>query len=181
MAICETCGLSFEPKQPDRANRFCSGVCYYTRGPDGPRKASVKRPRQTTAKGHPLADDSGRVAVSRLTLYGEIGPGPHRCHWCGVEVVWMRGIAPNALIADHLDWDEQNNDPANLVASCHSCNARRARPGRRSGIQPHEPTLQVGKYRTRAEIRTCPTCGKDFLTLPSRPRTYCSRRCSASR
>ena len=32
-----------------------------------------------------------------------------------------------ALVVDHLDFDGLNNDPANLVPSCHPCNAGRTR------------------------------------------------------
>lgn len=188
MRACETCGLSFEPK-PQRSGRFCSVECFWARGPDGPRKASVKGPRKQTAKGHPLAPPSGVVAVSRLVLFDKIGPDTHPCHWCGKRVAWMMGAGPGAsgnLLVDHLDWDDQNNSPENLVPSCNSCNARRAAPGRRGSIQSDEPSLPAGGgYRTRAIEVHCAWCGAPFLTLPSRPRKFCSRggrgRCANAR
>lgn len=183
MAICAGCGVSFEPKRLG-ASKYCSPACYYARGPDGPRKASVKTPRQQTAKGHPLAPASGRVAVSRLVLYDKIGSGPHKCHWCGSSLEWRIGTsshAPDALFVDHLDWDRLNDDPANLVASCGDCNARRAAPGRRNAIQPGELTVPIGKNRTRAVRRVCEACGREFLTSPTKHARFCSRQCANGR
>ena len=81
--------------------------------------------------GHPLADSRGIVYVHRMVLFDKIGPGPHRCHWCSAKVRWLIGDGPRgvgvdgALITDHLDFDPSNNEPANLVPSCNSCNAGR--------------------------------------------------------
>lgn len=177
MAICETCDVSFEPKI-QTSGRWCSAGCFWTRGPDGPRKGSVKTPRQRTAWGHPLAGRGGRAAVSRLDLYAEIGPGPHPCHWCGRMLQWTVGIASDSIIVDHLDWNPINDELENLVVSCNSCNTRRAAPGRQGAIATDEPTVPIGKtHRTRAIECTCKTCGKSFLTPKSRPGHYCSRPC----
>jgi hypothetical protein len=62
-----------------------------------------------------------RQYVHRTVLLGKIGPGSHPCHWCGTAVTW--GVD---LEADHVDYDRLNNDPVNLVPSCHGCNTRRA-------------------------------------------------------
>lgn len=159
-------------------------ACFYAVGPVGPHKATVTRPRQRRVKDHPLAPPSGVVAVSRLVLFDKIGPGSHSCHWCGTLVAWKVAATarePDALFVDHLDWDHLNDEPANLVPSCNNCNARRAAPGRRSAIQPGEPTLMVGGNRTRAVERRCPTCDEKFLTLPSRPREFCSIPCANQR
>jgi len=184
MAICKTCGISFEPKKTSRAGKFCSVGCYYALGAVGPRKATVKGPRMRTARDSPIAPPSGVVAISRLVLYEKIGPGPHRCHWCDAQVAWMAGGGPGSpgnLLVDHLDWDDQNDDPDNLVPSCNTCNSKRAAPGKRQKIQPGEPTIQIGKYRTRAIEAACPECGTTFLTLPSRPKIYCSPKCANGR
>jgi len=184
MAECKTCGISFEPKRHSRAGKFCSLDCYYALGAVGPRKATVKGPRMRTARGHPLAPPSGIVAISRLNLYDKIGPGPHNCHWCGAWVAWVSGGSPGtagSLLVDHLDWDNQNDDPSNLVPACNTCNSKRAAPGKRQKIQPGEPTIMVGKYRTRAKEVACAGCGEMFLTLPSRPKKYCSSRCANGR
>lgn len=178
MNICETCGASFEPKRHTRNGRYCSGECYYARGPDGPRKASVKRPRRVMAKTHPLADSHGRVALARLNLYEKVGPGTHPCNWCGRELIWKFGIFPDAIVTDHLDWNNTNDDPENLVVSCHSCNARRAAPGRRTAIQPDELTIPAGKYRTRAIKLVCPRCSREFLRPLRKPTEFCSARCA---
>lgn len=70
---------------------------------------------------HPLANDRGRLREHRKVLYDEIGPGDHLCHWCSAEIRWDDGT----LTPDHLDWDVSNNDIANLVPSCCSCNSAR--------------------------------------------------------
>lgn len=76
--------------------------------------------------GHPLANKHGLVYVHRMVLYDKIGPGPHKCRWCGATVRWvLGGLIKGALVADHLDWDATNNDPSNLVPSCNPCNASR--------------------------------------------------------
>ncbi|MGH2371846.1 MAG: hypothetical protein ACRDI2_27045 [Chloroflexota bacterium] len=72
----------------------------------------------------------GRVATHRYVLYEKIGAGPHACHWCGDEVDWTKGgngpgCPGGALAADHLDGDQRNNDPENLVPACNACNTLR--------------------------------------------------------
>lgn len=177
MAECETCGLSFEPKI-QTSGRFCSQECFWARGPDGPRKASVKGHRQRTMRDHPLAPPSGIVTVGRIVLYDKIGPGPHPCHWCRRLVNWSRGITRDCIVVDHLDWNHDNDNPDNLVPSCNNCNTRRAAPGRQGAIQPGELTFPIsGGYRTRAVECTCQSCGKVFPAAKSRPRLYCSRAC----
>jgi hypothetical protein len=74
---------------------------------------------------HPLARSGGNALLHRVILFGEIGPGPHLCRWCGRDVDWMHGLADGALVVDHVDHDRGNNDPSNLVASCHPCNSGR--------------------------------------------------------
>lgn len=79
---------------------------------------------------HPLAFANGHVLVHRAVLYDAIGPGQHECHWCRTPVEWRKdGLAPGALVADHVDGDRQNNEPANLVPSCQPCNSARSNYG----------------------------------------------------
>lgn len=79
-----------------------------------------------TSPDHPLARAQGRVLEHRRVLFAAIGPGPHQCHWCSRPVDWTRGVStPDALVVDHLDFDRANNDPSNLVPSCHPCNSQR--------------------------------------------------------
>ncbi len=185
---CEVCAKPFAMRQRNRANRFCSLACYYAAGPRGARKADVVG-RQRTVPNHPLAPPSGMVVVARLVLYDKIGPGPHTCHWCGNEVRWMpgSGLAPGALVVDHLDFDRANDSPENLVPSCNSCNAHRTRNGDRRSIKDGELTImQSGGTRTRAVERQCQSCGKSFLVALSQVKyrassgTYCSRGCMYS-
>jgi hypothetical protein len=80
----------------------------------------------TGQQGHPLAGKMGNLPEHRKVLYEKIGSGPHPCHWhpvsgCGqLNLQWGNGI--DGIFADHLDEDRLNNDPHNLVPSCHKCN-----------------------------------------------------------
>lgn len=70
--------------------------------------------------GHPLSV-ANKVFEHRYVLYEKVGYGPHLCHHCGIHINWFAGLE-----CDHLDRDRANNDPANLVPTCHPCNVRRA-------------------------------------------------------
>lgn len=83
---------------------------------------------ETRRKGHPLARAHNHVLMHRVVLFDKIGPGPHPCHWCQKPVDWEVGLSETALIVDHVDWDRANNDPDNLVPSCHRCNTGRRKP-----------------------------------------------------
>lgn len=76
-------------------------------------------------RGHPVAHADGRVRVHRAVLYDKIGGGEHPCHWCQALVTWAVERGKRALVADHIDGDTWNNDPANLVPSCNGCNVSR--------------------------------------------------------
>jgi hypothetical protein len=134
---------------------------------------------------HPLAPPSGDVAVCRLVLYEKIGVGPHACQWCDKAVDWMPGewTDPAALVADHLDWDIHNNDPANLVPSCRVCNAHRVEGGGRAPIREDELFVtNANGSRSRAVSRFCVICGTPFVARVSQVKIgralYCSRSCA---
>lgn len=119
--------------------------------------------------------------VHKVVLYDKLGHGPHLCHWCGRPVRWVKGTAGDALIADHVDGDELNNDPGNLVAACNGCNTIRARCGFRPGIAGDE-VVEVSKgRRTRGVELECQECGATFVAALARVRAgtakFCSRRC----
>lgn len=83
-----------------------------------------------TVRGHPLATKIGRIPAARRILYDMIGPGSHQCVWCAQKLHWRvnqkGGSTYNRdLIVDHLDSNPLNDDEANLVASCQSCNTVR--------------------------------------------------------
>lgn len=174
---CVSCGAVFE--LIDRRRQTCSTACQY-------KLIWANRPRGTGytklyLPGHPLADGRGAVSEHRAVLYAKLGPGRHPCHWCGAMVVWRPvGAAqePGSLRTDHLDDDRRNNDPANLVASCNSCNIRR---GRQDRITDGELFIVRGGKRLRAEQRTCTLCGAPFLhrIAAHNPGLYCSKSCSA--
>jgi hypothetical protein len=83
--------------------------------------------RVVTRAGHPLADSSGRVYEHREVLYGALGEGPHKCHWCGRGLAWKRRSGFARLVTDHLNDNRTDNRIENLVPSCTNCNSDRAR------------------------------------------------------
>jgi len=184
---CENCGGSFTPRPTaTRPGRFCSTACYHASGaPRGKKLDRVKAQRMRSAPGHPIAPPGGVVAVARLVLYDKIGPGSHPCHWCDESVRWIVGCGPGepgTLIADHLDWDRNNDNPENLVASCHRCNVNRTRTGKGRSIADDELTVSRTRGRTRAIKRNCEFCNEQFLTIPATVRAgkgrFCSRSCA---
>lgn len=179
--ICLSCGITFTPKTRSRAGRFCSLPCYYDFGPRGPRKDKIKGQRMVSLPNHPLAPPSGIIARSRVSLYDEIGPGPHACHWCKAIVNWETGLVPGALIVDHLDWNIENNLPENLVPSCLNCNSHRRQTGEAKLIKDDELTVLRNGKPTRAIEKRCIRCETPFLITPAEVRAgkgrYCSREC----
>ena len=182
--LCEVCGAPVT-RRPGKANRFCSLACYHVSGPRGNRVERTRHQRLKRAPTHPLAPPSGMVAECRMILYDKLGPGPHPCHWCGALLQWRpgQGLVPDALLADHLDWDIHNNDPANLVPSCNSCNAHRTRGGGRALIRDDEPVVvNANGSRTRAHEVFCHICGVAFLARVAELRKgkgrFCSRSCA---
>lgn len=132
--------------------------------------------------GHPIAPPGGVVSRHRFRLYEKIGPGPHPCHWCGKQVQWRIGYhngMGDDLVSDHVDKNWRNDDPSNLVPSCVTCNNRRARI---NPILPDEVVFQNGRWRERAELRNCVTCGQPFPGRLSDKRPnkgrFCSRSCA---
>ena len=186
MKRCENCGDPIRKRPNYKKARFCSHDCY-SESIRGKAKVDKVEGRMATAKGHPLAPASGRIAYARLALYEKIGPGPHPCHWCESEITWMPGVGPKhgAIIADHINFDRTDDSPDNLVASCLNCNAHRTERGDRNRIQEGELTVEVGGSRTRAVLVECATCGKSFAALPALVRKgegkYCSMECVYNR
>lgn len=76
------------------------------------------------APGHPVSHKGGTAYVHRKVLFDCIGDRLHSCHWCKCEIEWM-AKGKRRLVADHLDGNKANNDPTNLVPSCHNCNSTR--------------------------------------------------------
>lgn len=139
-------------------------------------------------KDHPLSAGSGKVPEHRVILFEKIGPGEHLCHWgCGSLLRWLPGqhTAAEAITTDHIDNDGQNNDPSNLVPSCHTCNVRRGRDARFEGklfvIHP-----KTGSRELATEC-ICLGCQQPFLIATKiikaeakrgRPAgLYCTRDC----
>ena len=120
-----------------------------------------RRYRYRYLPSHPLADKSGRVYEHRAVLFDEIGPGPHPCHWCGVDVDWLPKATPGELQPDHLNNDGADNRTENLVPSCRDCNTtrgaqRRADALREAGFWSNNDTiaaLRDGGRAPRLEAR----------------------------
>lgn len=110
-------------------------VAMGTAAPGEPR--FVRKYVSTYAPKHPLAGKNGKVYVHRWVLFDKIGPGEHLCHWgCGKTVSWsVSKGCPGELVADHLDGQGDNNDPANLVPSCRPCNVSRDAPKRAARLR----------------------------------------------
>ncbi|HEV7299245.1 MAG TPA: HNH endonuclease signature motif containing protein [Tepidisphaeraceae bacterium] len=85
---------------------------------------------------HPMVTRNGYAYAHRVVLFDRIGPGQHKCNWCPRIVTWAHRwpLQPDSLTVDHVDSAKANNDDANLVPSCPSCNSRRA-AARRAAIK----------------------------------------------
>lgn len=172
---CEWCGVEYE-RPPSQLGRFCGKTCAYA----ARRKERPNGRRMRRAVGHPLASAGHLVVEARAVLYEKIGPGPHRCHWCGTTVVWTRllhvGEAPDMLVADHLDADPHNDTPENLAPACVGCNATRGIKVRDD--EPHR--IRANGSRLRGTSRICEACGSDFVAWETRPGRgrFCSRSCA---
>ena len=140
--------------------------------------------RKVRRPGHPLAGKSDSIRVNRLVLYEKIGPGKHRCEWCGTSIEWTTGQAyrnKNSIVADHLDGDTLNDSSSNLVASCNHCNSQRCRFG---PIQRGEVVVGSGRSLRRGRHIRCKQCSKVFVSPVTSKlipiRTFCSPRCSST-
>ncbi len=90
----------------------------------------------------------------------------------------LRGNLAGSLIADHLDSDELNDAPDNIVPACGRCNGTRTQQ-----IKPDETfVVRPNGTRTRAISRACEQCGSAFNVPPSYVRNgkgrFCSRGCA---
>lgn len=173
---CNRCSKHFESRASNA--RFCSSQC-----------ASYRYHPTIRDPDHPLANRAGHILPHRKVLYEKIGPGEHPCNWCGKALRWMAGIrsSPEAIEADHLDYDGLNNDPANLVPACHMCNCRRGhtQAGYRhwnSISDSAQFIVREDGYRRRTASYVCAQCGREFTAvLRKKPQIYCSLSCSAKR
>jgi hypothetical protein len=182
---CESCGNPFKAtlsKVNIGKGRFCSPGCANA----GQRKDVItSRYRYITVKSHPLKPEGGKLPAHRVALYDKIGAGPHACHWCGKKISWdVPPSADGCIDTDHLDDNRHNNDPANLVPSCHRCNIIRTHDRRFADKSFVIST--TARTRRSAVERTCqrPGCGKKFLVEtaligkdPERKGKYCSKEC----
>lgn len=103
-----------------------------TRAPNGEGTIRTDGYIQIKMPGHPVAGKRDFAFVHRVALYDKVGPGSHTCHYCSAVVTWFEDLE-----VDHVDHDKSNNEPANLVPCCVSCN--RARWNRAKTGCPREP------------------------------------------
>lgn len=116
---------------------------------------------------HPLSQEVskcgryGKVYEHRLVLYNKIGDGKHQCNWCKKTLSWD-GEEEARIVADHLDGNEWNNTPNNLVPSCWRCNfARATRPDFLTHCEHgHEWTEENTYIRLDGTGRQCKECGR---------------------
>jgi hypothetical protein len=142
--------------------------------------------RYVRRKDHPLTfgNTTRWIPEHRLILWEKIGPGTHPCHWCGTSVTWLPGgrTAKGCLVTDHVDRNQKNNEPDNLVPSCQGCNIRRGKGDRfDDGL-----FVMIEGKRAVATPRVCLTCDEPFLIATkylkkANAGRYCSRRCMYDR
>jgi hypothetical protein len=178
--ICTHCGGPYD-RPPSLAGSFCSRSCAGA----ARRKERPEHRRIRYAPRHPLAGATGLVSEARAALYDRIGGGAHKCHWCDAGVAWMVGMRGNAhfaLIADHVDNDERNDAPSNLVPSCGRCNGSRTQRIEAGELFVTRPN----GTRTRAVERHCIGCGARFLQAAAEAKNltkgrFCSMSCARSK
>lgn len=116
---------------------------------------------------HPLAQDCGggygKVYEHRLVLFNKIGPDKHQCHWCKEWLQWTVDCSAGSIVVDHLDDNEWNNSPDNLVPSCRRCNIQRSiRPDFLTHCPKGHDYSVVGIYiRLDGDGRVCKGCAKE--------------------
>lgn len=176
---CERCGARYS-RAPSLLGRFCSTECGYAARTM--ERTTHRRMRYLPT--HPLSGKTGLVSAARALLFDRIGPGWHACHWCSRVVEWRvgePGNARDALIADHVDGDELNDAPDNVVPSCGSCNGTRARKVN----DTEEYIVRKNGTRLRATRTVCHCCGETFFVAPSAlldgKGLFCSRSCARSK
>lgn len=131
---------------------------------------------------HPLSPPSGRIPEHRVILYAKLGPGRQKCYWCGRHLTWAKG--DGTVTTDHVDGNTRNNDPENLVPSCHGCHVERSRDPRFEST----PFIVEQGVRQAVTERVCLTCTKKFLIATKHLRRttrqqgrYCSKPCMYNR
>jgi hypothetical protein len=133
-----TCGVEGCDKPRKGAQRLCSmhAARRDRHGDVNAVHVPVARERFVASHGyvvvrdaaHPLADRRGNVYEHRKVLFESIGPGVHSCAWCRKPIAWQAGSGVARLEVDHFNADRLDNHPANLLPSCHQCNAMRVDP-----------------------------------------------------
>lgn len=95
-----------------------------------------RRYRNVYRPGHPVSGVRGMAYEHRINLFDRIGPGEHRCHWCGTVVSWQASKSSSeALQVDHLNNIGDDNAPDNLVPACRRCNTARGAQRRHAALR----------------------------------------------
>jgi len=124
-------------------------------------KTTSRKGAYITAKApeHPLATKNGWLPLHRAVLFDSLGPGPHKCYWCGVLLEWHKanGGPYNypAIQVDHLDDNPSNNCASNLAVACKQCNLGRSKgqygaQQQLNRLYRNERKMKSARYQARA-------------------------------
>jgi len=79
----------------------------------------------------PASEVTDRALRYRANSEECLPPGPRRCAWCGRR---SAGTNPPNIEVGHVDGDERNTVPENLIWTCRPCNQRVAANMRAAGV-----------------------------------------------
>lgn len=103
---------------------------------------------------HPASNASGITSLQRIVLWDKLHGRGSMCHWgCGLWVSWGKVFSKDAdaIVADHVNLDKQDNSPENIVPSCQHCNLTRAN-GRMIGKYPQGENCKSAKLTNEQAI-----------------------------
>ena len=86
-----------------------------------------------------------------------------------------------AILVHHIDKDNSNNDPKNLISLCQSCHGKlhSSRNDKDNKLTPKGKERMIRKNTKERIKKYCPNCGKEFEVLPcATKQIYCSISCA---
>jgi len=82
-----------------------------------------------------------------------------------------------AQLVHHIDKDNSNNNPNNLVSLCNKCHLKLHFPNK---ITEWGKRRMIEKNTKEKIKKKCLNCNKEFKVLPSSKQIFCSRKCSGA-